>query len=86
MNKNANVAGYLLVKSDRLAHRITKLGRIVKRQNNLIDVKDFDEFVKSVTIMIRAELTYEGITEDVLNSWTANEKLRMRVLNFMMEN
>lgn len=83
MIKDANVGGYLLVKSDRLAHRIMKLGRIIKKQNKLIAVEDFDEFVKTVTIMIRAELTYEGLTEEVIENWTGNEKLRMRLLNFM---
>ena len=64
MTRDANVQGYLLVKSDRINQRISNFARTVKRQNKLIAVEDFNEFIKAMQIMIAQELTYEGIKKE----------------------
>lgn len=58
---NANVQGFLLTKSDRINKRIDDYTVTVKKQNSLIDIKDFAKFVKSIQVLIAQELTYKGI-------------------------
>lgn len=60
---NANVKGWLGVKSDRINERIEKLRLITRKQNSTIDVKDFDKCIKSIQILIAQELTYKGREE-----------------------
>ena len=63
MNKppiDVNVQGFLLVKSDRINNRIEKYASTVKKQNTLIDIKDFAKFVKGVQILIAQELSYRN--------------------------
>ena len=60
---NANVKGWLGVKSDRINARIEKLRLITRKQNNTIDVKDFDKCIKAIEILIAQELTYKGVEE-----------------------
>lgn len=63
MNKppiDVNVQGFLLVKSDRINNRIEKYANTVKKQNTLIDIKDFAKFVKGVQILIAQELSYRN--------------------------
>ena len=57
---NANVKGWLGVKSDRINGRIEKLRLTTKKQNSTIDVKDFNKCIKSIQILIAQELTYKG--------------------------
>lgn len=58
---DANVQGFLLTKSDRINKRIDDFAVTVKKQNSLIDIKDFAKFVKSIQVLIAQELTYKGI-------------------------
>lgn len=81
MTRDANVQGYLLVKSDRINQRISNFARTVKKQNKLIAVEDFNEFIKAMQIMIAQELTYEGIKKEEIQGWTGKEKLRTRLQN-----
>ncbi len=63
MNKppiDVNVQGFLLAKSDRINNRIEKYANTVKKQNTLIDIKDFAKFVKGVQILIAQELSYRN--------------------------
>lgn len=60
---NANVKGWLGVKSDRINGRIEKLRLITRKQNSTIDIKDFDKCIKSIEILIAQELTYKGVEE-----------------------
>ena len=60
---NANVKGWLGVKSDRIVDRIEKLRLLTRKQNSTIDIKDFDKCIKSIEILIAQELTYKGREE-----------------------
>ena len=60
---NANVKGWLGVKSDRINARIEKLRLITRKQNSTIDIKDFDKCIKAIEILIAQELTYKGVEE-----------------------
>ena len=57
---DVNVQGFLLTKSDRINTRIDKFARTIKKQNTLIDIKDFYSFVKDVQVLIAKELSYRG--------------------------
>ena len=70
---NANVKGWLGVKSDRINGRIEKLRLITRKQNSTIDIKDFDECIKQIEILIAQELTYKGREE------VQNERTNLRV-------
>ena len=56
---NANIKGWLMIKSDRINRRMEDYKLVVSKQNSTIDIKDFNRFVKSMQIMIAQELTYQ---------------------------
>ena len=64
---NANVKGWLGVKSDRINTRIDKLRRTIRVQNSNVAVEDLDKFIKAIEIMIAQELTYKGIEKEENN-------------------
>ena len=70
---NANVKGWLGIKSDRINGRIEKLRLVTRKQNTTIDIKDFDECIKQIEILIAQELTYKGREE------VQNERNNLRV-------
>ena len=61
---DANVQGFLLTKSDRINGRLEKWRITTKKQNSTIDIKDFNECIKSIQIMIAQELTYKKYREE----------------------
>lgn len=64
-NYNANIQGWLLVKSDRICSRMNQFARTIRTQNSLITVDDFLEYEKAMEIMIAQELTYKKYEEEV---------------------
>lgn len=61
---NAGIKCWLLTKGDHINTYIDQRARQVKKQNTLIDVKDFMEFINDIQKNINYELAYKKYKEE----------------------
>ena len=58
---NANIKGTLFVKADRINERIDKVAACVFHEKQTIDKKEFDDFIKSIHLIVDTELNEKGV-------------------------
>lgn len=59
---NAGTRGTMFVKADRINERVDKIADVLIKSDRAISRKNFDDFVKSVHLIVSQELTEKGAT------------------------
>lgn len=59
---NAGTNATILVKADRINERVDKIAEVLIKTDRAISRKNFDDFVKSVHLIVTSELTEKGAT------------------------
>lgn len=58
---NANIKGTLFVKADRINERVEKVAQCVFHEKQTISKKEFDDFIKSIHLIVDTELNERGV-------------------------